>query len=29
MVDRMVGFPGSTGPIKEWVEKAAKPTPVS
>ena len=29
MVDRMVGFPGSNGPIKAWVEKAANPTPVS
>jgi thioredoxin 1 len=29
MVDRLVGFPGSAGPIKAWVEKAAGPTPVN
>jgi thioredoxin 1 len=21
MIDRMVGFPGSTGPIREWIDK--------
>jgi len=29
MIDRMVGFPGSAGPIREWIDKnvPAEPTP--